>query len=52
MADDATLTYFDARGLTEIIRITLSFAKIPVRSRSASFYASSGKITSSGSELI
>ena len=30
MAEEATLTYFDARGLAEVIRITLCFAKIPV----------------------
>ena len=30
MAEEATLTYFDGRGLAEIIRINLCFAKIPV----------------------
>ena len=30
MADEVLLTYFDGRGLGEIIRITLSFANISV----------------------
>ena len=31
MSEEAVLTYFEGRGLGEIIRLTLSVAKIPVR---------------------
>ena len=33
MADEAVFTYFDGRGRGELVRIALSFAKIPVRQK-------------------